>query len=265
MSAKLSERYRGAALITGASAGLGEAFARRCASEGMDLVLVARRVDRLEALARELEQAYGIRAHVVPQDLQEPDCHTKLEAACDKLGVQVGMLINNAGFGSHDLFHKTDLDLQLKMVDVNCRAPVALTGVFLPGMLERGSGAVIFLASTAAYQPTPWFATYGATKTFDLMLGEALWAELRGTGVDALAVSPGYTTTEFQAVADVRALPPKALWATPEAVVNTCFNALGKKPSAIDGLLNAAAAFLPRINSRKTVVKLAKGMLKPER
>ncbi|MBI1318520.1 MAG: SDR family NAD(P)-dependent oxidoreductase [Candidatus Hydrogenedens sp.] len=265
MSKTLSERYPGAALITGASAGLGEAFARRCAAEGMDLILVARRAERLEELAAELQKAHGIRAHAVPQDLQEPDCHEKLKASCDELGLRVSMLINNAGFGSHDLFHKVDIETQLRMIDVNCRAPVALTGVFLPSMLERGNGAVVFLASTAAYQPTPWFATYGATKTFDLMLGEALWAETRGTGVDVIAVSPGYTLTEFQAVADVRALPPKALWAKPEAVVNTCFANLGKKPSAIDGTLNAIAAFLPRINSRKTVAALAKGMLKPER
>ena len=265
MAKSLSERYPGTALITGASAGLGAAFARRCAAEGMDVILVARRADRLEKLARELASEHGINARIIALDLQEPDCHRTIEAACAEMGAEISLLINNAGFGSHELFHETDLDWQLKMIDVNCRAPVALAGVFLPGMVERGNGAVIFLASVAAYMPTPYLAVYGATKAFDLMVGEALWAELRGTGVDALALSPGYTRTEFQDVAEVSVLPPKALWAEPEDVVDSCFGALGKKPSVIDGIANAATALLVRFNSRKFVAKLAKGLAKPRK
>lgn len=262
--ARLADKYPGAALITGASAGLGQAFARRCASEGMDLVLVARRRERLDALAKELKKEHKVAALVVPVDLSQPGAADDIKAACDAAGVTVSMLINNAGFGSHALFHETDRQWQRDMVIVNCQAPVALTDLFLPDMVARQNGAVIFLASTAAYQPTPYFAVYGATKSFNLMLGEALWAEMKPFGVDALAVSPGYTTTEFQEVADVKALPPKALWRTAENVVDSCFAALGKQPSVIDGSKNAMGAFALRFAGRSTVAKLAYGMLKPK-
>lgn len=262
--ARLSERYPGAALITGASAGLGEAFARRCAREGMDLVLVARRRERLEALAAELKKAHKVKALVLAEDLSQPGAPDAIKAACDEAGFAVSMLINNAGFGSHALFHETDRQWQRNMVTVNCQAPVALTDLFLPDMVERGYGAVIFLASTAAYQPTPHFAVYGATKSFNLMLGEALWAELRPFGVDALAVSPGYTTTEFQAVADIKTLPPRAMWRTPDNVVDSCFAALGKQPSVIDGGANALGAFALRFTGRKTVARMAHALLKPK-
>lgn len=262
--ARLADKYPGAALITGASAGLGEAFARRCASEGMDVVLVARRQDRLDALAAELHKAHKVKAHVVAVDLGEPDAAEQVKAACDAAKVKVGMLINNAGFGSHALYHETDPAWQVNMVRVNCEAPVALTNLFLPDMIKRKKGAVIFLASTAAYQPTPHFAVYGATKSFNLMLGESLWAELRPFGVDALAVSPGYTTTEFQDVADVKALPPKSLWRTPEDVVNSCFGALGKQASVIDGSANALGAFALRFAPRSYIAKTAYKILQPK-
>ena len=262
--ARLADKYPGAALITGASAGLGDAFARRCASEGMDVVLVARRRDRLDALAAEIQKAHKVKAHVVAVDLSTPDAANQIKQACDAAGVTVSMLINNAGFGSHGFYQDTDPAWQLNMVDVNCRAPVALTNVFLPGMIARKNGAVIFLASTAAYQPTPFFAVYGATKSFNLMLGEALWSEMKPFGVDALAVSPGYTTTEFQDVADIKTLPPKALWRKPEDVINSCFGALGKQPSVIDGGKNAMGAWALRFATRTQVAKIAYKVLKPK-
>lgn len=262
--ARLADTYPGAALITGASAGLGEAFARRCAEEGMDLVLVARRRDRLDALAAELHKAHKVKAHVVAVDLGEPDAAAQVKAACDAAKVKVSMLINNAGFGSHALYHETDPAWQVNMVRVNCEAPVALTNLFLPGMIKRKNGAVIFLASTAAYQPTPYFAVYGATKSFNLMLGEALWAELKPFGVHALAVSPGYTTTEFQDVAEIKTLPPKALWRRPVDVVNSCFAALGRQPSVIDGTPNALATFALRFAPRQYIAAAARKVLKPK-
>lgn len=261
----LADKYPGAALITGASAGLGEAFARQCASQGMDVALVARRKDRLDTLAQHIEQEHKVRAVAIAVDLSAPDAAQQIKAATDAAGLTISMLINNAGFGSHALYHETDADWQLKMVDVNCRAPVALTNAYLPGMVERKNGAVIFLASTAAYQATPYFAVYGATKSFNLMLGEALWAEMRPLGVDVLAVSPGYTVTEFQDVATIRTLPPKALWRQPDDVVNTCFRALGKQPSVVDGLPNALAALATKFSGRKTAVSLAARVLKPQR
>jgi len=262
--ARLVDKYPGAALITGASAGLGAAFARRCAAEGMDLVLVARRRDRLDALAEELKQAHKIKTHVVAVDLGAPEAPGIIKQSCDDAKVKVSMLINNAGFGSHALYHETDPDWHINMVRVNCEAPVALTNLFLPPMIKRKNGAVIFLASTAAYQPTPYFAVYGATKSFNLMLGEALWAEMRPYGVDVLAVSPGYTTTEFQDVADIKTLPPKSLWRSPEDVIRTCFQALGKYPSAIDGSKNFLSAFATRLAPRKLLASTAKKVLKPK-
>lgn len=232
--ATLGARYPGAALITGASAGLGEAFARRCASEGMDLVLVARRKERLEAVAEMLERDHGVKVLVIAKDLSEPDAPAAIKQACDEASVTVSMLVNNAGFGTYSAFHETDPLQQLALVDVNCRTPVALANYFLPGMVARKNGAVIFVASTAAYQPCPQIAVYGATKSFNLMLGEALWTELKPHGVDALALSPGYTKTEFHRVARVNRLPSDELFREPSEVVATCFDALGRQPSVID-------------------------------
>jgi short-subunit dehydrogenase len=254
----LSQRYPGGALITGASAGLGEAFARRCASEGMDVALVARRRDRLDALASAIEQEHKVRAVSIPVDLSAHDAAEQVQAQVEAAGMAISMLINNAGFGSHARYHETSPAWHLQMVDVNCRAPVALTNVFLPPMIAR------FLASTAAYQATPYFAVYGASKSFNLMLGEALWAEMKPLGVDCLAVSPGYTVTEFQEVASIRTLPPKSLWRQPDQVVRTCFNALGKQPSVVDGLGNAASAMASQLAPRRAAVQIAGAVLKPQ-
>lgn len=232
--ARLSERYQGAALITGASAGLGEAFARHCASEGMDVVLVARRRDRLERLAQQIMRDYSVQTHVFAQDLTEPGAAEAIHAACSERGIRVGMLVNNAGFGSYAPFHETESDWQNAIVDVNCKAPVALTSLFIPDMVANRNGAIIFLASTAAYQPAPMLAVYGASKAFSRMLGEALHDELKPLGIDVLSLSPGFTQTEFHNVAQVKRLPPKEMFRQPEQVVATCFKALGNRSSVID-------------------------------
>jgi uncharacterized protein len=183
------------ALITGASAGIGEEFARQLAGRGYDLVLVARRKDRLEQLAEQVPTT----AHVV-------DCDLGAEAAelpdeVEKLGVDVDLLVNNAGFGLRGHFLDLDTERAAEMVRVNCEAVVTLTHSFLPGMVERGRGGVITIASTAGMQPLPYETTYGATKAFAISFMEALSMELRGTGVRALVVNPGPVKTEWQAVA----------------------------------------------------------------
>jgi len=258
----LQKRYDGAALVTGASSGLGETFARRLAEEGLDLVLVARSKDKLENFAKELSEKYGVRAHAVAADLSETDAPERVKNAVDALGVEVGVLVNNAGYGSHGLFDTLDLENETRMVDLNCRAPVALTGKFLPGMLQRGRGALIFLSSIASYQPTPWFATYGASKAFNLLFGEALWAELKPRGVDVIALSPGYTRSEFQKKAEVK---NKAVggWSTPEAVVDRCLNKLGKKPSTIPGFRNWLLAWSIRFTPRRMAATVAYEIGKP--
>lgn len=257
------ERFGGAALVTGASAGIGEAFARALAARGMDLVLVARRNERLVALARELSARHGVRADAVAHDLARPDVHRSLPAAVAELGVDVGLLVNNAGFGAYGPFAEADIEAQARMVDLNCRAPVLLTHAFLPAMLARGTGGIVIVASIAAYQPAPFLATYGATKAFDLMLGEALWAELRGQGIAVLALSPGSTPTEFQRVAGSERLRPPALTTTADEVVVAALDALGVRPSVVPGAANALLVTGARLGPRSWVARLAHRVNRP--
>jgi short-subunit dehydrogenase len=183
------------ALITGASAGIGEEFARQLAGRGYDLVLVARRKDRLEQLAEQVPTT----AHVIECDLASQAA--KLPGEVEKLGADVDLLVNNAGFGTRGHFLEQDGEREAEMVRVNCEAVVTLTHAFLPGMVERRRGGVITVASTAGMQPLPYETTYGATKAFAISFMEALSMELRGSGVRALVVNPGPVKTEWQSVA----------------------------------------------------------------
>lgn len=183
------------ALITGASAGIGVEFAKQLAERGFELVLVARRKERLEQLAESLP----VTAHVIPCDLANEA--TELKPKVDALGVQVDLLVNNAGFGLRDRFFDLPADRQAEMVRLNCEAVVILTHAFAGPMVERDSGGVITVASTAGMQPLPYEAVYGATKAFALNFSDALHMELKGTGVKVLAVNPGPVHTEWQQVA----------------------------------------------------------------
>jgi short-subunit dehydrogenase len=193
------------ALITGASAGIGEEFARQLAGRGYDLILVARRRDRLEQLAEQL-----------PTTAQAVECDLATDAASlpgkvEELGVDVDLLVNNAGFGLRGRFLELDAEREAEMVRVNCEAIVTLTHAFLSGMVERSRGGVITVASTAGMQPLPYEATYGASKAFAISFMEALWTELRGTGVKVTVVNPGPVKTEWQGVAgydDNTPIPP---------------------------------------------------------
>jgi uncharacterized protein len=183
------------ALITGASSGIGDQFARQLARRGYELILVARRKDRLEQLAEQVASS----AHVIECDLaSEAD---KLAGNVEKLGADVDLLVNNAGFGLRGHFLELDAEREAEMVRVNCEAVVRLTHAFVPGMVERGRGGVITVASTAGMQPLPYETTYAASKAFAISFMEALSMELRGTGVRALVVNPGPVKTEWQAVA----------------------------------------------------------------
>ena len=184
------------ALVTGASSGIGEQFARQLAERGHDLVLVARRTDRLEKLAAELPGA----AHVLACDLGADAAG--LPARVAELGVHVDLLVNNAGFGTHGRFAEIEAGRDAEMVRVNCEAVVTLTRAFLPAMIDRRSGGVIVVASTAGMQPLPYEAVYSASKAFALNFTDALHTELRGTGVRAMSVNPGPVPTEWQTIAD---------------------------------------------------------------
>ncbi|MGZ5332535.1 MAG: SDR family NAD(P)-dependent oxidoreductase [Solirubrobacterales bacterium] len=183
------------ALVTGASSGLGEEFARQLSDRGYELILAARRVDRLEKLAGELPT----KAAVVECDLASEAA--ALQSKVERLGTQVDLLVNNAGFGTHDRFLEIERGRDAEMVRVNCEAVVILTRDFLPAMVERGSGGVITVASTAGMNPLPYETVYSASKAFALTFSDALAAEVKGTGVKILAVNPGPVKTEWQEVA----------------------------------------------------------------
>lgn len=245
-----SERFVGVALITGASSGIGKAFAEALARRGMDLALVARRQDRLEALKTQLESAHGIRCHVFDADLTDPAALSALPSLISSAGLSVGLLINSAGFGYFGPAEAHAAQDAGKMVDLNCRAPVFLTHAFLPDMKAAGRGGIVMVGSTASFVATPYCATYGASKAFDLSFAEALWAELLGSGVTALAVCPGYTQTEFQDVSDAHGMPRLGGVHTPRDIAEGTLTYLGKGPRLIPGfwdrVLIGISSWLPR-------------------
>jgi short-subunit dehydrogenase len=240
-------------LVTGASSGIGAAFARALAGRGSDLVLVARRTDRLRALATELEAAHGIRADVVTADLAEPAAGRSLRR---RITGDVDTVINNAGFGDHDPLVDADAEVLERMIAVDVAALVDITRAFLPAMVERRHGAVINIASTAAFQPVPLMAAYGASKAFVLSFSEAVWHEAKPHGVKVLALAPGFTGTEFFDVAgnaDATVGSPR----TPAAVAATGLRALDRRstpPHVVDGAGNALSAVASRLAPRRAVI-----------
>lgn len=190
-----------ATLITGASSGIGEAFARRLAAEKHDLVLVARSEKALHELCDELMLEHKITAHYVTLDLTGPGADERLFEETEKHGFEIDWLINNAGFGSYDDFVKLDLDNEKRMIDLNIRSLVALTHRYLQAMRVRKTGTIINVSSAAGFQPIPFMATYAATKAFVNSFSEAIAAENRPFGIKVMALCPGPTKTNFQAVA----------------------------------------------------------------
>lgn len=250
------------ALVTGASSGIGSVFAEQFAARGADVVLVARRADRLEVLARRLHREFGIAATAVAADLVEPGSVNKLAGRLDDLGLRVDVLVNNAGFATHGRFIGEDSSRVVDEVALNVTAVVELTHTFLPAMVERGHGVVINVSSTAAFQPVPYMAVYGATKAFVLSFTEALWAEVEGTGVRVLALCPGATDTEFFDIAGEGASVGKRQ--TPQQVVGTAMRELGRRsprPSVVTGFGNSVSARLPRIVPRTTTVKVTRRLM----
>ena len=246
------------ALITGASAGLGVDFARQLAAEGRQLVLVARRKDRLDALVAELGNA-----RAVELDLGEEGAADRLMADLAAHDEQVELLINNAGFGLTGRFATLDGKRQRQMIDLNCGALVELAHAVLPGMIGRKSGAILNVASTAAFQPGPGMAVYFATKAFVLSFSEALHEEVKGQGVVVSALCPGPTATEFGQVAGFSKPLPSMVFADSSSVVAAGLKGLKTgRAIVIPGLMNKSTAQAHRFFPRSWVRKAA-GMLKP--
>ncbi len=259
MESDWKQRYGEWALVTGASSGLGADFVRQLARKKMNIILVARRVERMNAVATEIEIDYGVKTLVIGQDLVSPGA---VDNILNEVGnKEIGVLINNAGYGVLGNFHENDYDYQVEMVKLNCVVPVALTHAFIEPMVKRGKGAVIFLASTAAYQGVPFFSVYAATKSFNLFLAEGLWGEYRKKGIAVMGLSPGYTATEFQSHAHIKRTkgptPAKS-----EDVVELAIRKLGKTPSVIYGVINYLGAFSARLMPRGTFVKLGGALMK---
>jgi uncharacterized protein len=254
------------ALITGASAGLGEQFAHLFAQDGHDLVLVARRTDRLETLGARLREAHDVSAHVIAADLADPAAPHRLYEDVAGRGLKVDYLVNNAGFGSNGAFLDLDLGREAEMVEVNCTALLALCHLFGRQMRERGSGRILNIASTAGFQPGPFMATYYATKAFVVSFSEALAHELRGSGVTVTCHCPGATHTEFAARAGLgeAKLFRRPGIATAEDVAHHGYRAMMKgKPLAVHGLLNRIAVQSVRIAPRRIPRSVAASMNQP--
>lgn len=248
------------ALITGASSGIGLAFARRLAADGTNLVLVARSQDKLHTLAGELSEQHGIRAEVIAADLSAPGAAQGVweEAA---RGLPVDLLINNAGFGTYGPFDSLPMPRETEEITLNITALVELTHLFLPAMLAQKSGAVVNVASTAAFQPVPYMAVYGATKAFVLSFSEALWAEYRMHGVRVLALCPGLVDTAFAETAGTH-LPGKS--ATAESVVQIALQALSRNRSyVVPGGSNYRQSWGSRFLPRAVIAQISERMMRP--
>jgi short-subunit dehydrogenase len=248
--------YRGSTvLITGASSGLGAEFARQLAARGANLVLVARRADRLEALKSVIESKHDVSATVVVADLAVAGAASALAAELTRRGLPVHSLINNAGFGSHNPFEQEDAGRISQEVALNVAAVVDLTKAFYDELLTHGSGVLINVASTAGFQPVPRMAVYGASKAFVLSFTEALWFEAKPSGLKVIALCPGATETEFFDVAGPEARTGRVQSAA--TVVRAALHALDRRnppPSVVTGFTNVAATIAERVMPRRALV-----------
>ncbi|MFI6344300.1 SDR family NAD(P)-dependent oxidoreductase [Streptomyces sp. NPDC050560] len=257
------------ALVTGASSGLGTEFAEQLAARGHDLVLVARSEDRLREVAEELTRKHGVKTHVVVKDLSRQEAAREVAQELADRALTVDLLVNNAGFGTAGRFEQIAAERDHDLLMVNVVALVGLTHALLPGMLERGSGAVLNVGSTAAYQPSPYLSVYSASKTFVLNFSLALRQEYRGRGIKVTAVCPGPVETKFFEVVGTRNAAVAGSFTTPAPVVRTALAALDRdRPYVTPGLGNALSAHLTPRRPRSLVAwvgeKICRKALKPE-
>lgn len=253
---KSGGRYGTWAVIAGASEGLGAAFAEAVARRGYDVVVVARRVEKLEDLALGLRERHGVRAVAVALDLAASDVGERLLA---QLGDrEVGLLVFNAAYAPLGAFLDVGVDDALQAVDVNCRAPLLLLHALVPGMVARGRGGVVLMSSLTAFQGTPWTTVYGATKAFNLSLGEGLWLELAERGVDVVVCAAGATRTPNYLARAAKGGAPGEL--EPAQVAEEALEGLGSTALVIPGRFNRAASWLMRrVLTRRAAVRILEG------
>ncbi len=254
------DEQRKTALITGASSGIGAELARQFAGDQWDVILVARREEKLRELGSELEGKHAIKSHVITCDLSKTDAPTELHARVQELGVTVDALVNNAGFGLLGRFAKLDLQRQLDMVQVNVMALTHLTALFLPEMISRKRGGVLNVGSTAGFQPGPFMAVYFASKAYVLSFSEAIAEELIGTGVTVTCLAPGPTESEFGSKSGMSSSPLFRFGGTmpTESVARAGYRAFRRgKILVVPGIPNKFGTFMvrlvPRIVARKFV------------
>ncbi|MFC4402551.1 SDR family NAD(P)-dependent oxidoreductase [Gracilibacillus xinjiangensis] len=251
------------ALITGASSGIGEVFAHELANKGSHLILTARSENKLTELAKKLTKRYGIQTEVIVTDLSQAGASAKLYHECMERGCSIDLLVNNAGFATHGYFEEQNLLRNHDQMMLNVVALVELTHLFLPEMLKNRSGAVINVASTAAFQPNPYMAVYGATKAFVLSFTQALWEENRKRGVQFLTLCPGSTETAFfEALGTNDAVVGKKV--TPEHVVEVALHSLGTSRSyVIAGRKNYLVSQLNRLVPKKVMLQMVSRLIRP--
>ncbi|HVB59337.1 MAG TPA: SDR family oxidoreductase [Candidatus Acidoferrales bacterium] len=251
------------ALVTGASAGIGWALAEQLAAGGANLVLTARRADRLQELAKDLSAKHGIKVEVFAADLLQPQAPQEIHAFTQGKNIQIELLVNNAGFGAFGYIHQIPESRLMEMIQVNCSTVVHLTRLYIPAMIERRRGDILIVASTAAFQAVPFNSAYAATKAFDLIFAEGIAEELRPFGVRVCALCPGPTTTEFQRVADQ---PDRVFKVaeTAEKVARVGLEGLAQgKTCVISGTMNRLMMESERLAPRRFIAKMAAKMMRP--
>jgi len=249
-------------IITGASSGIGAELARQFASRGHGVTLVARRENRLRTLAHELSSNHAVRAEVITADLTDMDSREHIAGELEDRGLEVDALVNNAGFSTMGAVHKSDPEREVAMVRTDVEAVVHLCSLFLPGMVERGAGAVLNVASTAAFQPLPGQAGYAASKAFVLAYSQATRAELKGTGVSLTVLCPGPVETEFATSAGIsdeeaaKAMP-KFMWVAATEVAKLAVEGMiHDKGVVIPGAANKVTAFSGYLTPRSLLLPI---------
>lgn len=255
-STQFRHQYGPWAVITGASSGIGAEFARQLAGFGVQPVLLARRRERLEQLSAELTQRHGVACRVVVADLAQPDF--LMSVAEQTADLDIGLLVNNAGFSVTGDLVETDLARQLSLVDVNCRATLALAHHFGRILRRRRRGGLVFTSSIVGFHPTPLWANYAASKAYVLHLAEAMAHELEPYGVDVLAVAPGTTRTEFDHVAGIA---NRLAVMDVEPVVSRALTHLGRRTTFVPGLRNKLVPATARLLPRRWMARIMHGLI----